>query len=216
MIPSCLPGQPCIDVDAAAPALPGAEEGALCSSWLSQPSPSSLQPLTQWTTYPDYVSHEAASCPYTADMYIQPMCPSYTLVGPSSVLTYASQPLITNFTVSQRYLCINDGKFPTFQKTSMRSAGYNSYNLIIITQLILAHSSHSVAPSELRWALECFEVALRLEAPLPFLSALLQHCGQLCIIRQYCLQRRNVNGERSAYCCHWLQLEEGFFILDLQ
>uniref|UniRef100_A0A8C3L6I6 POU class 2 homeobox associating factor 1 n=1 Tax=Chrysolophus pictus TaxID=9089 RepID=A0A8C3L6I6_CHRPC len=97
-LPSYTPmGQPCIDVDAAAPALPGAEEGALCSSWLSQPSPSSLQPLTQWTTYPDYVSHEAASCPYTADMYIQPMCPSYTLVGPSSVLTYASQPLLTNF-----------------------------------------------------------------------------------------------------------------------
>ncbi|XP_048824396.1 POU domain class 2-associating factor 1 isoform X1 [Lagopus muta] len=97
-LPSYTPmGQPCIDVDAAAPPLPSAEEGALCSSWLSQPSPSSLQPLTQWTTYPDYVSHEAASCPYTADMYIQPMCPSYTLVGPSSVLTYASQPLITNF-----------------------------------------------------------------------------------------------------------------------
>ncbi|XP_003212754.1 POU domain class 2-associating factor 1 isoform X2 [Meleagris gallopavo] len=98
-LPSYTPmGQPCIDVDAAAPPLPGAEEGALCSSWLSQPSPSSLQPLTQWTTYPDYMSHEAASCPYTADMYIQPVCPSYTLVGPSSVLTYASQPLITNFT----------------------------------------------------------------------------------------------------------------------
>ncbi|MCQ4079018.1 hypothetical protein FK519_30155, partial [Klebsiella pneumoniae] len=76
----------------------------------------SLQPLTQWTTYPDYVSHEAVSCPYTADMYVQPMCPSYTLVGPSSVLTYTSQPLITNFAVSQKYLDINDSKFPTFQQ----------------------------------------------------------------------------------------------------
>lgn len=32
-------------------------------------------------------------------MYVQPVCPSYTVVGPSSVLTYASQPLITNVTV---------------------------------------------------------------------------------------------------------------------
>ncbi|KYO35724.1 POU domain class 2-associating factor 1 isoform A [Alligator mississippiensis] len=97
-LPSYSPiGQPCIDMDVTASALPITEEGALCSGWLSQPSPASLQPLTQWTTYPDYVSHEAVSCPYTADMYVQPMCPSYTLVGPSSVLTYASQPLITNF-----------------------------------------------------------------------------------------------------------------------
>uniref|UniRef100_A0A8B9BHT1 OCA domain-containing protein n=1 Tax=Anser brachyrhynchus TaxID=132585 RepID=A0A8B9BHT1_9AVES len=97
-LPSYSPmGQPCIDMDGAAPALPVTDEGALCSGWLSQPSPTSLQPLTQWTPYPDYVSHEAVSCPYTTDMYVQPMCPSYTLVGPSSVLTYTSQPLITNF-----------------------------------------------------------------------------------------------------------------------
>ncbi|XP_053943023.1 POU domain class 2-associating factor 1 isoform X2 [Cuculus canorus] len=96
--PSYSPmGQPCADMDVAAPALPVTDEGALCSGWISQPSPTSLQPLTQWTTYPEYVSHEAVSCPYTADMYVQPMCPSYTLVGPSSVLTYTSQPLITNF-----------------------------------------------------------------------------------------------------------------------
>ncbi|XP_071625334.1 POU domain class 2-associating factor 1 [Heliangelus exortis] len=97
-LPSYSPmGQPCLEMDVAAPALPVTDEGALCSGWISQPSPTSLQPLTQWTTYPDYVSHEAGSCPYTADMYVQPMCPSYTLVGPSSVLTYTSQPLITNF-----------------------------------------------------------------------------------------------------------------------
>ncbi|XP_050777476.1 POU domain class 2-associating factor 1 isoform X1 [Gopherus flavomarginatus] len=97
-LPSYSPiGQPCIDMDVTASSLPVTDEGALCSGWLSQPSPATLQPLTQWTTYPDYMSHEAVSCPYTADMYVQPMCPSYTLVGPSSVLTYASQPLITNF-----------------------------------------------------------------------------------------------------------------------
>ncbi|XP_009079491.1 PREDICTED: POU domain class 2-associating factor 1 [Acanthisitta chloris] len=90
-------GQPCIDMDAAAPTLPVPEEGAPCSGWISQPSPTPLQPLPQWTSYPEYMSHEAVSCPCTADMYVQPMCPSYTLVGPSSVLTYTSQPLITNF-----------------------------------------------------------------------------------------------------------------------
>ncbi|NXR63638.1 OBF1 factor, partial [Rhadina sibilatrix] len=97
-VPSYSPmGQPCMDMDAAAPALPGPEEGALASGWIPQPSPSPLQPLAQWSPYPEYVSHEAGSCPYTADMYVQPVCPSYTLVGPSSVLTYTSQPLITNF-----------------------------------------------------------------------------------------------------------------------
>lgn len=88
-------------MDFITPSLPVTDEGSLYSGWLAQPSPASLQPLTQWTTYPDYVSHEAVSCPYTADMYVQPVCPSYTLVGTSSVLTYASQPLITNFAVSQ-------------------------------------------------------------------------------------------------------------------
>ncbi|XP_063274064.1 POU domain class 2-associating factor 1 isoform X2 [Prinia subflava] len=97
-VPSYSPmGQPCMDMDAAAPALPGPEEGALGSGWIPQPSPTPLQPLAQWGPYPEYVSHEAGGCPYTADMYVQPVCPSYTLVGPSSVLTYTSQPLITNF-----------------------------------------------------------------------------------------------------------------------
>uniref|UniRef100_A0A8C9N076 POU class 2 homeobox associating factor 1 n=2 Tax=Serinus canaria TaxID=9135 RepID=A0A8C9N076_SERCA len=97
-VPSYSPmGQPCLDMDAAAPALPGPEEGAVASGWVPQAPGTPLQPLAQWSPYPDYVSHEAGSCPYSADMYVQPVCPSYTLVGPSSVLTYTSQPLITNF-----------------------------------------------------------------------------------------------------------------------
>ena len=84
------------------------EEGALCAGWLSQPAPATLQPLAPWTPYTEYVSHEAVSCPYSADMYVQPVCPSYTVVGPSSVLTYASQPLITNVTVCHtRQSCTN-------------------------------------------------------------------------------------------------------------
>uniref|UniRef100_A0A8D0L7A0 POU class 2 homeobox associating factor 1 n=1 Tax=Sphenodon punctatus TaxID=8508 RepID=A0A8D0L7A0_SPHPU len=98
-LPSYSPiGQPCLDIDITASSLQVSDEGALCSGWLTQTPPAPLQPLTQWATYPDYMSHEAVSCSYTTDMYVQPMCPSYTLVGPSSVLTYASQPLITNFT----------------------------------------------------------------------------------------------------------------------
>ncbi|XP_048369530.1 POU domain class 2-associating factor 1 [Sphaerodactylus townsendi] len=97
-LPSYAPaGQACTESDLVASSLPITDETSLYSGWLAQPVPTSLQPLTQWTTYPDYVSHEAVSCPYTADMYVQSMCPSYTLVGTSSVLTYASQPLITNF-----------------------------------------------------------------------------------------------------------------------
>ncbi|KAM9033246.1 POU domain class 2-associating factor 1 isoform X1 [Sarcophilus harrisii] len=89
-------GPTCLDMEV--PASTVTEEGALCTGWLSQPAPATLQPLTPWTPYPEYMPHEGVSCPYSTDMYVQPMCPSYTVVGPSSVLTYASQPLITNFT----------------------------------------------------------------------------------------------------------------------
>lgn len=90
-------GPSCLDMEVSAPTV--TEEGTLCAGWLSQPAPATLQPLAPWTPYTEYVSHEAVSCPYSADMYVQPVCPSYTVVGPSSVLTYASPPLITNVTV---------------------------------------------------------------------------------------------------------------------
>ncbi|XP_008119288.1 POU domain class 2-associating factor 1 [Anolis carolinensis] len=94
-LPSYSPaGQVCADSEFVASPL--VDDGTLYSGWLAQPSPATLQPLTQWAAYPDYVPHEAVSCPYTGEMYVQPVCPSYTLVGTSSVLTYASQPLITN------------------------------------------------------------------------------------------------------------------------
>ncbi|NXS14130.1 OBF1 factor, partial [Neodrepanis coruscans] len=115
LILSCFPGQPCIDMEVAAPAVPVPDEGALASGWIPQPSPTSLQPLPQWSTYPDYVSHEAVSCPYSADMYMQPVCPSYTLVGPSSVLTYTSQPLLTNFAVSPEHQGVT-APSPPFQQ----------------------------------------------------------------------------------------------------
>ncbi|XP_006718923.1 POU domain class 2-associating factor 1 isoform X3 [Homo sapiens] len=89
-------GPSCLDMEGSVSAV--TEEAALCAGWLSQPTPATLQPLAPWTPYTEYVPHEAVSCPYSADMYVQPVCPSYTVVGPSSVLTYASPPLITNVT----------------------------------------------------------------------------------------------------------------------
>lgn len=89
-------GPTCLDMDVSASTV--TEEGTLCAGWLSQPAPATLQPLAPWTPYTEYVSHEAVTGPYSADMYVQPVCPSYTVVGPSSVLTYASPPLITNVT----------------------------------------------------------------------------------------------------------------------
>ncbi|XP_053545799.1 POU domain class 2-associating factor 1 [Bombina bombina] len=87
-----------IDMDATTSALPVHDEGTLYTGWISQPSTASFPPLTQWTACPEYLSHETVSCPYTGDMYVQPMCQGYTVVGAPSVLTYTSQPLITNFT----------------------------------------------------------------------------------------------------------------------
>ncbi|OCT70447.1 POU domain class 2-associating factor 1 [Xenopus laevis] len=96
--PTCTPiDLPYVDMDIPTSALPIHDEGALYTSWISQAPSAAFQPLTQWTTCPDYISHETVSCPYTGDMYVQPMCQSYTVVGPPSVLTYTSQPLLTNF-----------------------------------------------------------------------------------------------------------------------
>ncbi|KAJ1189245.1 hypothetical protein NDU88_005995 [Pleurodeles waltl] len=87
----------CIDLAVTTSQLPMTDEGGLYTGWISQPSSGTLQPLAQWAACTDYTSHEMVSCPYTGDVYVQPMCPTYTVVGSSSVLTYASQPLLTNF-----------------------------------------------------------------------------------------------------------------------
>ncbi|KAE8592589.1 hypothetical protein XENTR_v10018801 [Xenopus tropicalis] len=94
---SNLTDLPYVDMDIPTTALPLHDEGALYTGWISQPPSAAFQPLTQWTTCPEYISHETVSCPYTGDMYVQPMCQGYTVVGPPSVLTYTSQPLLTNF-----------------------------------------------------------------------------------------------------------------------
>ncbi|KAK6469265.1 POU domain class 2-associating factor 1 isoform X5, partial [Huso huso] len=73
------------------------EDGTICTAWIAQPSAATLQPLTHWAPCPEYLPLDGSAPTYTADMYVQPMCPSYAVVGPSSVLTYTSTPLFTNF-----------------------------------------------------------------------------------------------------------------------
>lgn len=72
--------------------------GGLCTGWITQTSTTALQPLGHWS--PDCQQHDPTLPSHTADMYVQPICPSYTVVGPSSMLTLAHTPLFTNLGVS--------------------------------------------------------------------------------------------------------------------
>ncbi|KAI4905173.1 hypothetical protein NFI96_013895, partial [Prochilodus magdalenae] len=73
--------------------------GALCPGWVTQPSSSAaFQPLSHWAP-PEYLHHDTAipTLPsLTTDLYVQPVCPSYTVMGPSSMLTLTHTPLFTN------------------------------------------------------------------------------------------------------------------------
>ncbi|XP_057207897.1 POU domain class 2-associating factor 1 isoform X2 [Triplophysa rosa] len=70
--------------------------GGLCTGWIAQTtSTTALQPLSHWSP-PDCLQHDPTLPSHTADMYVQPICPSYTVVGPSSMLTLAHTPLFTN------------------------------------------------------------------------------------------------------------------------
>ncbi|KAM4628328.1 POU domain class 2-associating factor 1 [Polymixia lowei] len=78
-----------------------------CTGWRAQPTATAvgLQPaLTHWSS-PDCNQPDPsvqtlaypASSSLTADMYMQTLCPSYTVVGPPTMLTYTHAPLLTNF-----------------------------------------------------------------------------------------------------------------------
>ncbi|XP_058865583.1 NF-kappa-B inhibitor delta isoform X2 [Acipenser ruthenus] len=88
----------CMDVGSSGSEPLYTEDGTICTAWIAQPSAATLQPLTHWAPCPEYLPLDGSAPTYTADMYVQPMCPSYAVVGPSSVLTYTSTPLFTNFT----------------------------------------------------------------------------------------------------------------------
>lgn len=73
--------------------------GGLCTGWIAQTtSTAAFQPLGHWSPA-DCQQHDPT---LPADMYVQPICPSYTVVGPSSMLTLAHTPLFTNLGVSHK------------------------------------------------------------------------------------------------------------------
>ncbi|KAL0973064.1 hypothetical protein UPYG_G00198430 [Umbra pygmaea] len=77
-------------------------EGGLCAGWIAHPASNAVQPMSHWS-YPEYFQQHDLTTPTTSvstlptDMYMQPICPSYTVVGPSSMLTYTHTPIFTNF-----------------------------------------------------------------------------------------------------------------------
>ncbi|XP_076831981.1 POU domain class 2-associating factor 1 isoform X2 [Brachyhypopomus gauderio] len=77
------------------------EMGALCPSWVAQPGSSvPLPSLGHWAP-PEYLHHHhepaiSALPPLTTDMYVQPVCSSYTVLGAPSVFTLTPTPLFTN------------------------------------------------------------------------------------------------------------------------
>ncbi|XP_030634590.1 POU domain class 2-associating factor 1 [Chanos chanos] len=70
--------------------------GALCTGWIAQPASAPLQSTGQWSS-PDCLHHDQPVTTFTSDMYVQTVCPSYTVVGPPSMLTLPHAPLFTNF-----------------------------------------------------------------------------------------------------------------------
>ncbi|KAL4647528.1 POU domain class 2-associating factor 1 [Arapaima gigas] len=72
------------------------DDGTLCSGWIAQPAAAALQPVAHWAS-PEFLPGEHNASAYTTDVYVQPVCPSYTVVGPPSMLTYTHTPLFTNF-----------------------------------------------------------------------------------------------------------------------
>nr|XP_015193059.1 PREDICTED: POU domain class 2-associating factor 1 isoform X3 [Lepisosteus oculatus] len=86
-----------MEVGSSGPELSASEDGAICTGWIAQPSGAPLQPMSHWTACPDYLPQDPSMSAYTADMYVQPVGPSYAVVGPPSVLTYTHAPLFTNF-----------------------------------------------------------------------------------------------------------------------
>lgn len=79
------------------------DAGALYTGWLTQPTATPLQPMSHWAPT-DYLQTDTApvsvsASTFTSDVYVQPVCPSYTVVAPSSLLTLTHTPLFTNIGV---------------------------------------------------------------------------------------------------------------------
>lgn len=79
------------------------DAGAVYTGWLTQPTATPLQPMSHWAPT-DYLQTDTAPVPvsasaFTSDVYVQPVCPSYTVVAPSSLLTLTHTPLFANIGV---------------------------------------------------------------------------------------------------------------------
>ncbi|XP_048418248.1 NF-kappa-B inhibitor delta-like [Stegostoma tigrinum] len=85
------------EADIPSPSVQHAEEGTFHTTWLPQSSSATLQPLPQWSPCPEYSLHETVNTSYMQDMCMQPVCSSYAVVGPPSVVSYTPQPLLSNF-----------------------------------------------------------------------------------------------------------------------
>lgn len=96
--------------DVAESSAAASDGGPQCAGWKAVPPATSigLQPaITPWSSS-DYNQQDrsaqtlaySATPTLTADVYMQTLCPSYTM------LTYTHTPLLTNFGVSRRQLCV--------------------------------------------------------------------------------------------------------------
>uniref|UniRef100_A0A3B4UFQ4 POU class 2 homeobox associating factor 1 n=1 Tax=Seriola dumerili TaxID=41447 RepID=A0A3B4UFQ4_SERDU len=86
---------------AAEPSATGGDAGLQCTGWRAPP-PAPGAGLQPWSS-PEYNQQDPSAQPLaypattlTADLYMQTLCPSYTM------LTYTHAPLLTNFGVSKR------------------------------------------------------------------------------------------------------------------
>ncbi|XP_076147111.1 POU domain class 2-associating factor 1 [Alosa pseudoharengus] len=80
------------------------DAGALYPGWLAQPAAPTLQQVSHWAPS-DYLQSDTVPIPvsssvFSSDMYVQQVCPSYTMVAPSSLLTLTHTPLFTNMAIT--------------------------------------------------------------------------------------------------------------------
>ncbi|XP_072139973.1 NF-kappa-B inhibitor delta-like [Mobula birostris] len=123
------------ETDVSSSSIQHAEEGTFHTTWLPQPSSANLQPIPQWSPCPNYTSHDAVNSSYVQDVCMQPACPSYAMMGPASLMSYSSQPLLSNFGVN----C---------QSRAPTPAGISQMDLLD-QQSALSHSSWSQTLSAL-------------------------------------------------------------------
>ena len=104
---SAIFGSDVASVLAAEPSAAAGDGGLQCTGWKASPpaTGAGLQPTVMPWSSPEYNQQDPSpqtlaypATTLTADLYMQTLCPSYTM------LTYTHTPLLTNFGVSGRQL----------------------------------------------------------------------------------------------------------------